>query len=233
MLSALAQQITIKRETPRKLYDSFPVEQKTDQMMIVKDEDLCSAKANEINEKKLELKDLPSHLDLGAYTPYLLDGYGVLNVRSIEDMIRRTDYMDTTYSVEQKTDQMIIVKNEDLCSAKANEINEKKLELKDLTSHLEYAYESLPIMLSSKISSKEKECLLRVLEKYKGEITWKMPDIKGRSPSFYTYKILIDDEFKPVIQPQRRLNPKVQDVVKNEIVKLLDSRLIYPISNSS
>ncbi|GJR53993.1 reverse transcriptase domain-containing protein [Tanacetum coccineum] len=30
-----------------------------------------------------------------------------------------------------------------------------------------------------------------------------------------------------------RLNPKVQDVVKNEIVKLLDSGLIYPISDSS
>ncbi|GJY84772.1 reverse transcriptase domain-containing protein [Tanacetum coccineum] len=43
----------------------------------------------------------------------------------------------------------------------------------------------------------------------------------------------MEDDFKPVIQPQRRLNPKVQDVVKNEIVKLLDSGLIYPISDSS
>ncbi|GKA73814.1 putative nucleotidyltransferase, ribonuclease H [Tanacetum coccineum] len=40
-------------------------------------------------------------------------------------------------------------------------------------------------------------------------------------------------DFKPAIQPQRRLNPKVQDVVKNKIVKLLDSGLIYPISDSS
>ncbi|GKA19338.1 hypothetical protein Tco_0699253 [Tanacetum coccineum] len=43
----------------------------------------------------------------------------------------------------------------------------------------------------------------------------------------------MEDDYKPVIQPQRRLNPKVQDVVKNEIVKLFDSRLIYPISDSS
>ncbi|GJU83269.1 reverse transcriptase domain-containing protein [Tanacetum coccineum] len=43
----------------------------------------------------------------------------------------------------------------------------------------------------------------------------------------------MEDDFKPVIQPQMRLNPKVQDVVKNEIVKLLDSGLIYPISDSS
>ncbi|GKA69234.1 reverse transcriptase domain-containing protein [Tanacetum coccineum] len=36
------------------------------------------------------------------------------------------------------------------------------------------------------------------------------------------HKILMEDDYKPVIQPQRRLNPKVQDVVRNEIVKLLD-----------
>ncbi|GJZ15653.1 reverse transcriptase domain-containing protein [Tanacetum coccineum] len=42
----------------------------------------------------------------------------------------------------------------------------------------------------------------------------------------------MEDDFKLVIQPQRRLNPKVHDVVKNEIVKLLDSGLIYPISDS-
>ncbi|GKF18464.1 reverse transcriptase domain-containing protein, partial [Tanacetum coccineum] len=42
----------------------------------------------------------------------------------------------------------------------------------------------------------------------------------------------MEESFKPVIHPQKRLNPKVQDVVKNEIVKLLDSGLIYPISDS-
>ncbi|GKA02467.1 putative reverse transcriptase domain-containing protein [Tanacetum coccineum] len=60
-----------------------------------------------------------------------------------------------------------------------------------------------------------------------------MPDIKGISPSYCTHKILMEDDYKPIIQPQRRLNPKVQDVVKNKIVKLLDSGLIYPISDSS
>ncbi|GJR35036.1 putative nucleotidyltransferase, ribonuclease H [Tanacetum coccineum] len=72
-----------------------------------------------------------------------------------------------------------------------------------------------------------------VLEKHRGAFAWKMSDIKGISPSFCTYKILMEDDFKPVIQPQRRLYPKVQDVVKNKIVKLLDSGLIYPISDSS
>nr|GEW81199.1 DNA-directed DNA polymerase [Tanacetum cinerariifolium] len=121
-------------------------------------------------------------------------------------------------------------------SVSANEIDEKKQELKDLPSHLEYAYlhgdKSFPIIISSKLYKKEKKLLLEVLEKRKGAIAWKMSDIKGISPSYWTHKILIEEEFKPVIQPQRHLNPKVQDVVNNEIVKLLESGLIYPISDS-
>nr|GEW99626.1 hypothetical protein [Tanacetum cinerariifolium] len=61
----------------------------------------------------------------------------------------------------------------------------------------------------------------------------KRSNIKGISLSYYTHKILMEDDYKPVIQPQRHLNLKVQDVVKNNIVKLLDSGLIYPILDSS
>ncbi|GJX09249.1 reverse transcriptase domain-containing protein [Tanacetum coccineum] len=60
-----------------------------------------------------------------------------------------------------------------------------------------------------------------------------MSDIKGISSSYCIQTILMEDDYKPVIQRQRRLNPKVQDVVKNKIVKLLDSGLIYLISDSS
>ncbi|GJV99230.1 reverse transcriptase domain-containing protein [Tanacetum coccineum] len=116
-------------------------------------------------------------------------------------------------------------------------IDEKKHELKDLPHHLKYAYlhgdKSFPIIISSKLSKKEKKLLLQILEKHRGAFAWKMSDINGISPSFCTHKILMEDDFKLVIQPQRRLNPKVQDVVKNEIVKLFDSGLIYPISDSS
>nr|GFA79607.1 putative reverse transcriptase domain-containing protein [Tanacetum cinerariifolium] len=75
--------------------------------------------------------------------------------------------------------------------------------------------------------------LLQVLEKRKGAIAWKMSDIKRISPLYCIHKILMEDDYKLVIQPQRRLNSKVQDVVKNETVKLLDSGLIYPILDSS
>ncbi|GJY51161.1 hypothetical protein Tco_0442008 [Tanacetum coccineum] len=108
--------------------------------------------------------------------------------------------------------------------------------LKDLPSHLEYAFldnnQEFPIIISSLLSSQEKELLLRVLIKHKSALEWKVADIKGISPSFCTHKILMEDNFKPIVQPQRRLNPKVQDVVKAKIVELLDAGLIYAISNS-
>ncbi|GJR01611.1 hypothetical protein Tco_0524595, partial [Tanacetum coccineum] len=89
--------------------------------------------------------------------------------------------------------------------ATPNEIDEKKPELKYLPHHLEYAYlhgeKSFPIIISSELSDKEKISLLQVLEKQKGAIAWKMSDIKGISPSYWTHKILMEDDFKPVIQP--------------------------------
>ncbi|GKF53191.1 hypothetical protein Tco_0160101, partial [Tanacetum coccineum] len=43
----------------------------------------------------------------------------------------------------------------------------------------------------------------------------------------------MEDDFKPNVQPQRRVNPNIKEVVKKEVIKLLDAGLIYPISNSS
>ncbi|GKA78822.1 retrovirus-related pol polyprotein from transposon TNT 1-94 [Tanacetum coccineum] len=42
----------------------------------------------------------------------------------------------------------------------------------------------------------------------------------------------MEDEFKPSVQPQRRVNPNIKEVVKKEVIKLLDAGLIYPISDS-
>ncbi|GJU80640.1 DNA-directed DNA polymerase [Tanacetum coccineum] len=153
-----------------------------------------------------------------------------------EKPIRRIKQVDTAYPESQETQESERIRNEHLYSACANEIDEKKPELKDLPSHLEYAYlkgnESCPVIISSKLTEKEKISLLQVLEKRKGAIAWKMSNIKGISPSFCTHKILMEESFKPVIQPQRCLNLKFQDVVKNKIARLLDSGLIYPILDS-
>ena len=47
------------------------------------------------------------------------------------------------------------------------------------------------------------------------------------------HKILMEDGYKPTIERQRRLNPNMQEVVKKEVVKLLDTGIINPILNSS
>ncbi|GJW29300.1 reverse transcriptase domain-containing protein [Tanacetum coccineum] len=42
----------------------------------------------------------------------------------------------------------------------------------------------------------------------------------------------MEDDFKPVVQHQRRVNSKIHEVIKKEVIKLLDAGLIYPISDS-
>ncbi|XP_071687825.1 uncharacterized protein [Rutidosis leptorrhynchoides] len=79
---------------------------------------------------------------------------------------------------------------------------------------------------------KNEDRLLNVLRDHKRAIAWKTTDISGINPSFCTHKILVEDEYKPVVQRKRRLNPNMKEVVKKEVVKLLDAGLIYPISDS-
>nr|GFB48839.1 retrovirus-related Pol polyprotein from transposon 17.6 [Tanacetum cinerariifolium] len=56
--------------------------------------------------------------------------------------------------------------------------------------------------------------------------------LEGINPKFCTHKILMEEDYKPAVQHQRRVNPKIYDVIKKEVEKLLDAGLIYPISNS-
>nr|GEX93858.1 DNA-directed DNA polymerase [Tanacetum cinerariifolium] len=82
------------------------------------------------------------------------------------------------------------------------------------------------------LSVEEKTALITVLKSYKRAIAWKLSDIKGIDPEFCIHKILMEEDFEPTVQHQRRVNPKIHDVIKNEVLKLLDSGLIYPISDS-
>ncbi|GKC55606.1 reverse transcriptase domain-containing protein, partial [Tanacetum coccineum] len=101
-----------------------------------------------------------------------------------------------------------------------------ELELKDLPSHLEYTFlegtDKLPVIISKELKDEEKNALLKVLKSHKRAIAWKISDIKGIDPSFCTHKILMEDDFKPAVQHQRRVNPKIHEVTKKEVIKLLD-----------
>ncbi|GJZ52511.1 reverse transcriptase domain-containing protein [Tanacetum coccineum] len=110
-----------------------------------------------------------------------------------------------------------------------------ELDLKDLPSHLEYAFlegtDKLPVIISKELKDEEKAVLLKVLKSHKRAIAWKISDIKGIDPSFCTHKILMEDDFKPAVQHQRRVNLKIHKVIKKKVIKLLDAGLIYPISD--
>nr|GEW79854.1 reverse transcriptase domain-containing protein [Tanacetum cinerariifolium] len=116
-------------------------------------------------------------------------------------------------------------------------INEPpEVELKDLSPHLEYAFlegdNKLLVIIAKDLSVEEKTALITVLKSHKRAIAWKLSDIKGIDPGFCTHKILIEEDFEPAVQHQRRVNPKIHDVIKQEVIKLLEAGLIYPISNS-
>ena len=43
------------------------------------------------------------------------------------------------------------------------------------------------------------------------------------------HRILLEDDYKPSIEHQRSSNPNMKEVVKKEVLKLLDAWVIYPI----
>ncbi|GKE05925.1 DNA-directed DNA polymerase, partial [Tanacetum coccineum] len=90
----------------------------------------------------------------------------------------------------------------------------------------------LLVVFSSALSITEKSRLLEVLKNHKREIAWSIMDIKWIDSSFCTHKILMEDEFKPSVKSQRRVNPNIKEVVKKEVIMLLDPGLIYLISDN-
>ncbi|KAM1087706.1 hypothetical protein ACFX2B_013058 [Malus domestica] len=110
------------------------------------------------------------------------------------------------------------------------------LDLKPLPNHLKYIFlgenETLPAIISSSLTAQEEEKLVRVLKEFKSALGWTLADIKGISPTTCMYHIFLEEGAKPTREAQRRLNPPMMEVVKKEIIKLLDCGVIYPISDS-
>ncbi|KAM1331871.1 hypothetical protein ACFX2H_043977 [Malus domestica] len=111
-----------------------------------------------------------------------------------------------------------------------------KLELKLLPSHLKYAHlgvnETLPVIIAANLNDTEEDKLLRVLRKYQDALGWTLADIKGISPALCMHRIFMEAGTKPTVEAQRRLNPIMKEVVRVEVMKLLDAGIIYPISDS-
>jgi hypothetical protein len=109
-------------------------------------------------------------------------------------------------------------------------------DLKPLPDDLKYANiddkKTYPIIISSKLSEKEEERLLVILRKHRGAMGYTLDDLKGISPTICQHAINMEPDAKLVVEHQRRLIPKMKEVVRNEVLKLLDNDIIYPIADS-
>nr|GFB49239.1 reverse transcriptase domain-containing protein [Tanacetum cinerariifolium] len=104
-----------------------------------------------------------------------------------------------------------------ICKAKSvkSSVDEPlEVKLKDLPPHLKYAFlkgeDKLPVIIAKDLSVEEKIVLIMVLKSHN----------------------IMEEDFEPSVQHQRRVNPKIHDVIKQEVIKLLEAGLIYPISDS-
>ncbi|GKD91694.1 reverse transcriptase domain-containing protein, partial [Tanacetum coccineum] len=113
------------------------------------------------------------------------------------------------------------------------------LQLKDLPSHLEYAFlegtDKLPVIIYKELNDEEKVALLKVLKSHKRAIAWKISDVKGIDPSFRTHKILMEDDFNrrfnikegPWVSPVHCVPKKGGiTVAENEDNELIPTRLV-------
>ena len=116
------------------------------------------------------------------------------------------------------------------------ETSEEGLVLKELPSHLKYAYleppRNKPVIISARLSDAEEQRLLEILRKDKESISWSIEDLKGISPSICMHKILLEESTRPTVEHQRRLNPVMKEVVRKEVLNWLNAGFIYAISDS-
>ena len=110
------------------------------------------------------------------------------------------------------------------------------MELKQFTGTLKYAYldekKIYPVIISANLSEHEEERLLKVLRKHRFAIGYTLNDLKVISPTLCQHKINVEPDAKPIVDHQRRLNLKMKEMVRTEILKLLEAGIIYPIVDS-
>ncbi|KAL1317817.1 hypothetical protein AAHE18_15G160500 [Arachis hypogaea] len=175
--------------------------------------------------------------------PFLATGRSLIDVQQGEITLRVNDdeFKLNAVKAMQHPDTSKDCMKVDLIDSLVEEINmaekEKppKPELKPLPPSLKYAFlggDTFPVIISSALNLQEEEALIQVLRTHKTALGWSIGDLKGISPARCMHKILLEDNAKPMVQPQRRLNPAMKEVVQKEVTKLLEDGIIYPISDS-
>ena len=109
-------------------------------------------------------------------------------------------------------------------------------EPKTLSEGLKYEYldkeKKKPIIVNDDLSLEQSNKLLAVLRQQHEAFAYALSDVKGIDPSIVTHKIPMVEDSKPFVDTQRRLNPRMKEEVRKEVIRLLDAGVIYPISDS-
>eukprot|EP00253_Pinus_taeda_P034284 PITA_34284 len=110
----------------------------------------------------------------------------------------------------------------DLCLANSNPLQVKTIEFGPEKT----------LKINPSLYAFEEEKLCNLLRENLEAFTWSYKEMKGVHPSVCTHHIYIKEGCKPIRQPQKRMNPALEDIVKEEMQKLLDAGFIYPILDS-
>ena len=76
-----------------------------------------------------------------------------------------------------------------------------------------------PFIISANLSEHEEKTLLKILKKHRSAIGYTLDDLKDIIPTLCQHKIKREPDAKPVVEHQQRLNPKMKEVVRTEIIK--------------
>ncbi|XP_015163880.1 uncharacterized protein [Solanum tuberosum] len=164
----------------------------------------------------------------------VLASYDESKVQGYEEVVAALSGLEVYSRNPIKLD--IDLKNRESPSAQPSTEEPLNLELKALPSHLKYSFlganNTLPVIITVDLVERQVKPLIEVLQKHIKAIGWTITDIVGITPGVCTHKIRLDSECKPSVEHQRRLNPPMQEVVKKEIIKWLDTGVIYRIADN-
>nr|GEV63780.1 reverse transcriptase domain-containing protein [Tanacetum cinerariifolium] len=194
LINVYGEEITLKSSNPTLVFDSSNSKSESYKDPIVKSSSPILTPFRESDFFLEEIKDflnddsIPTGIDNSFYDP---KGDIIFLEKLLNEDPFQPPPMDLKLAEETK--------------AKSSIKEPPKLELKELPSHLEYAFlensNKLPVIIAKDLKYVEKEALIK-------------------------------DDYKPVVQSQILVNPKIHEVIKKEVIKLLDASMIYPISDS-
>nr|GEZ43715.1 reverse transcriptase domain-containing protein [Tanacetum cinerariifolium] len=159
----------------------------------------------------IDAEPISSNIDATYYDPEgdILILEALLN-NDLEPLSNQKDFFLTLHKdlkvVEPKT--------------QSEEDEPPEVELKKLPPIFEYAFlgnnGEWPVIIAKDLSPNKKTNLINILKTRKKAIAWKLMHIKGIDLEFCSHKILLEEDYSPKVQSQRRVNPKIYNVIKKE-----------------